>query len=69
MQSLVDCNINMNWELAGFNLLTIDIVYELVRGAGFEPARLAPEDFRTTIAFATLSVCGLDYTFIIALLP
>ena len=26
---------------------------------------IRPTDFRTTIVFTTLSVCGLDYTFII----
>jgi hypothetical protein len=28
--------------------------------------KLLARDFLTTIAFATISVCGLDYTFIIA---
>jgi hypothetical protein len=36
--------------------------------AGIEPARdIIPTDFHTTIAFATLSVCGLDFTFTIAI--
>lgn len=38
----------------------------MVPRAGLEPARLTAEDFLTTIAFATISVCGLDYTFTIA---
>jgi len=41
----------------------------MVPRAGIEPARLAARDFLTTIAFATISVCSLDYTFIIAFLP
>jgi hypothetical protein len=38
----------------------------MVPEAGLEPASLAAADFLTTIAFATFSVCGLDYTFTIA---
>ena len=35
---------------------------------GLEPTRpLQATDFLTTIAFATLSVCGLDFTFTIAI--
>ena len=43
--------------------------YSLVRAAGLEPARrIESADFPTTIAFATVIVCGLDYPFIISLL-
>ena len=38
----------------------------MVPEAGLEPAFLAEGDFLTTIAFATISVCGLDYTFTVA---
>jgi len=38
----------------------------MVPGAGLEPAHPKARDFLTTMAFATLSVCGLDYTFTVA---
>ena len=49
--------------------LYIILPLNLVGKTGLEPVWVSPRDFLTTIAFATLLICGLDYTFIIAHLP
>lgn len=41
-------------------------VEKMVPRPGFEPGCPKATDFRTTIAFATLTVCGLDFVFTIA---
>lgn len=38
----------------------------MVPRPGLEPGWLSPTDFLTTIAFATISVCSLDFTITIA---
>ena len=52
---------------------TLSSVLESVSGClGWESnpyGRFGPRDFRTTMAFATISVCGLDYSFTVGLSP